>query len=112
MCKVLEIGPKGYYTWKARLLFKKKARVIEIKKRINVIYFSSKQRYGSPRITAELTPSGYKISRITVAKYMREIGLSSKLSRKYKITTDSNLKYNTIPNILNREFTATGLSKV
>lgn len=112
MCKVLEIGLRGYYTWKVRLLSKKKEKVIEIKKQINVIYFSSKQRYGSPRITVELTSLGYKISRITVAKYMREMGLSSKLSRKFKITTDSKHKYNTMPNILNREFTVTGPSRV
>jgi putative transposase len=112
MCKVLEIGLRGYYTWKVRLLSKKKQKIIEIKKQINIIYFSSKQRYGSPRIAAELASLGYKTSRITVAKYMREIGLLSKLSRKFKITTDSKHKYNTMPNILNREFTVTGPSKV
>jgi putative transposase len=73
MCKVLEIGLRGYYTWKVRLLSKKKEKIIEIKKQINVIYFSSKQRYGSPRIKAELTFFGYKISRITVAKCMRDM---------------------------------------
>ena len=112
MCQVLEIGLRGYYKWKIRSLSKKKEKTIEIKKQINVIYFSSKQRYGSPRIAAELSSSGDKISRITVAKYMREMGLLSKLNRKFKITTDSKHKYNTMPNILNREFTVTGPSKV
>jgi hypothetical protein len=36
---------------------------------------SSKQRYGSLRITCELQSLGYKISRITVEKYMKELGL-------------------------------------
>ncbi|MFH7000468.1 IS3 family transposase [Flavobacterium sp. FlaQc-57] len=76
------------------------------------MYFSSKQRYGSPRIAAELTSLGNKISRIAVAKYMMAMGLSSKLSRKFKITTDSKHKYNTMANILNREFTVSGPSKV
>jgi putative transposase len=112
MCQVLEIGLRGYYTWKTRSLSKKKQKSIEIKKQINFVYFSSKQRYGSPRIAAELTSLGDKISRTTVAKYMREMGLLSKLNRKFKITTDSKHKYNTMPNILNREFTVTGPSKV
>ncbi|WP_371131531.1 MULTISPECIES: IS3 family transposase [Chryseobacterium group] len=43
----------------------------KIKQQITSIYFASKQRYGSPRITFELNSLGYKISRITVAKYMR-----------------------------------------
>jgi transposase InsO family protein len=38
--------------------------------------------------------------------------LLSKLNQKFKITTDSKHKYNTMPNILNREFTVTGPSKV
>lgn len=112
MCKVLEIGIRGYYTWKVRLVCEKKQKVIAIKKLISSIYFSSKQRYGSPRIAAELTSMGNKISRITVAKYMREMGLLSKLRRKFKITTDSKHKYNIMPNILNREFTVTAPSKV
>ena len=52
------------------------------KEKITVIYFKSKQRYGSPRITLELRSIGYKISRpesfvrtgdaISVAKYIKQ----------------------------------------
>lgn len=71
MCRCLEVGLSGYYKWKSspicnRLILKEK-----IKQQITSIYFASKQRYGSPRITFELNSLGYKISRITVAKYMR-----------------------------------------
>ena len=75
-----------------------------IKERITFIYFSSKQRYGSPRITIELTSLGYQISRITVAKYMRELGLRSKLSKKFEVTTNSKHNYLVVENILNRVF--------
>ena len=69
MCNVLKLSSSGYYKWKnrrsssSRLLLKE-----EIKDQITSIYFSSKQRYGSPRITFELNSLGYKTSRITVAK--------------------------------------------
>jgi putative transposase len=69
-----------------------------------LIYFESKQRYGSLGITLELHRFGYKISRITVAKYMKQLGLRSKLSRKFKVTTNSNHNYLIVENILNREF--------
>ena len=69
-------------------------RKIAIKEQIKLIYFKSKQRYGSPRITLELQSLGYKISRpesfartgkaITVAKYMKQLGLRNKLSKKSK----------------------------
>jgi transposase InsO family protein len=77
-----------------------------------LIYFASKQRYGSPKITLELPSFGYEISRpksfartgevITVAKYMKQLGLRSKLNRKFKVKTNSNHNYLIVENILNR----------
>ncbi|AZI34130.1 hypothetical protein EIB73_13530 [Kaistella carnis] len=89
MCVVLEVGSSGYFKWKSkpissRLLLKEK-----IIYQISSIYFASKQRYRSARITFELNVLGYKISRITVAKYMKELGLRSTLSKKFKVTTNS-----------------------
>ncbi|WP_181898911.1 IS3 family transposase [Chryseobacterium indoltheticum] len=49
------------------MLFKEK-----IKQQITSIYFASEQRYGSPRITFELNVLDYKLSRVTVEKYMQE----------------------------------------
>lgn len=112
MCRCLEVGLSGYYKWKSspicnRLLLKEK-----IKQQIISIYFMSKQRYGSPRITFELNSLGYKISRITVAKYMRELGLRSKLSRKFKVTTNSRHNYLVVENVLDRNFTVAAPSEV
>jgi hypothetical protein len=52
-----------------------------VKEKITSIYFESKQRYGSPRMTVELF-LGSKASRITVAKYMNQLGLRSKMEQK------------------------------
>lgn len=112
MCNVLKLSSSGYYKWKnrrssSRLLLKEK-----IKDQITSIYFSSKQRYGSPRITFELNSLGYKTSRITVAKYMKELGLRSKLSRKFKVTTNSKHNYLLVENVLDRNFTVAAPSEV
>lgn len=112
MCKVLKIHSSSYYKWKARPASKRVLMKDKIKQQITSIYFASKQRYGSPRITAELNAMGYKISRVTVAKYMKELGLRSKLSKKFKVTTDSKHNYLIVDNVLNRNFTPAEPSQV
>jgi putative transposase len=42
---------------------------------------------------------------------MNQLGLRSKLSKKFKVTTNSKHKYLIVPNVLNREFTVTEPSK-
>ncbi|WP_072765579.1 IS3 family transposase [Arenibacter nanhaiticus] len=104
MCKVLAIGLRSYYRWKRSSTSKRELKKEKFKKLITEVYFEFKQRYGSPRITVELHSRGYKISRITVAKYMREMGLRSKLAKKFKATTDSKHNYQVVENVLDREF--------
>lgn len=112
MCKVLEVGSSGYFKWKNKPVSNRALMKNEITQKITSIYFASKQRYGSPRITTELNALGYKISRITVAKHMRELGLRSKLSKKFKVTTDSKHNYLVVENVLDRGFTVADPSRV
>lgn len=112
MCKVLKVSSSGYFKWKIRPKSKRLLLKEKIKKEISSIYFASKQRYVSPRITFELNALGYKISRITVAKYMKELGLRSKLSKKFKVTTNSKHNYLIVENVLDRNFLVTEPSKV
>lgn len=112
MCKVLKISASGYYKWKKKLPSDNILQKDKLKQQIMKLYFEFKQRYGSPRLTMELRALGYKISRITVAKYMKEMGLRSKLSRKFKATTDSKHNYLVVENVLDRNFVVTSKSKV
>jgi transposase InsO family protein len=112
MCKVLKVSQSGYYRWKNNFISNRVQKINSIKEKITAIYFESKQRYGSPRITIELNALGYKISRITIAKYMKQLGLFSKLSKKFKVTTDSKHNYLVVENILNRQFVVSQPSKV
>jgi len=63
MCKVLQISSGSYYRWKKQEITSRLQRKNAIQEQITSIYFESKQRYGSPRITLELQSLGYKISR-------------------------------------------------
>lgn len=112
MCKVLGIGLRSYYDWKSNAVSDRKQRAISIKKEIETVYFIKKQRYGSPRIAVELNAKGIRVSRNTVAKYMRDLGFRSKLGRKFRTTTDSKHTHRIMENHLNREFRTTELSKV
>ncbi|MFV8441850.1 IS3 family transposase [Flavobacterium sp. LB2P44] len=96
----------SYYQLKKQIITARQELKIAIKEQITSIYFESKQSYGSPRITLELHSLGYKISRITVAKYMKQLGLRSKLSKKFKVITNSNHNYLVVENVLNRAFIA------
>jgi len=106
MCHILEVGCSGYYKWKSRPICNRLLLKEKIKQQITSIYFAAKQRYGSPRITFELNVLGYKISRITVAKHMKE------LSKKFKVTTNSKHNYLVVENVLNRNFIVFQPSKV
>jgi hypothetical protein len=97
MCKVVQVGQRSYYQWKSGAISDRKQKNVLVKEKIISIYFDSKQRYGSPRMTAELTSLGNKLSRITVAKYMNQLGLQSKLSKKFKVTANSKQKYLIVP---------------
>ncbi|MEJ5148867.1 MULTISPECIES: IS3 family transposase [Sphingobacterium] len=112
MCKVMGVGSRSYYAWKIGSKQPNDSKVEILENRIKIIYFKNKQRYGSPRIAAELLDDGVKISRITVAKYMRNMGLRSKIGKKFKVTTDSKHSHKIMDNVLNREFTASEPSKV
>jgi hypothetical protein len=58
---------------KSQSVSDRKQRVVLVKEKNTSIYFESKQRYGSPRMTVELAFLGSKVSRITVAKYMNQL---------------------------------------
>ncbi|WP_286406190.1 IS3 family transposase [Myroides marinus] len=111
MCKVLGVSSSSYYHWKRSPKSLREQKKQELKQVVKDVYFEFKQRYGSPRISAELKARGYKISEPTVAKYMKELGLRSKLAKKFKVTTDSKHNYLVVENILERRFKQTAPCK-
>ena len=59
---------------------------------------------GKSRLAKDLQASGPPVSRATVASHMRQMGLRSKLSRRFIVTSDSSHDYKVAPNLLNRDF--------
>src|SRR5690554_1917531 len=104
MCGVLSVSRSSYYRWIKNPINKREQKYMELGQEIKDAYFDAKGRNGSPRLAKGLQASGVAVSRTTVARHMRKMGLSGKLSKKFRVTTDTSHDYNVAPNLLNREF--------
>ena len=71
---------------------------------IKVIFVKNRNIYGARRILKELAKQGIIISRRRTRKLMLAAGLSCKIKRKFKVTTDSNHNRPVAPNLLKRQF--------
>lgn len=113
MCQLMKVSRSAYYEWIKGDLSTRSIENQKLTIQIKQIYFSSKKRYGSPKIAAELSQNGQKVSRQRVARIMRSEGLFSIIKKKYKVcTTDSNHSYPIAPNMLNQDFTVSEPGKV
>lgn len=105
MCKTFKVSRSGYYDWLHRKPSKREEESNQLRSVIGDIYKDSQNRYGSIKITKELTNLGWSISRPRVARIMRSEGLRSIIKRKYRCTTtDSNHSFSIAENHLNRDF--------
>jgi len=104
MCRVLNVSKSSYYRWFKEPIGKRKQNYMELDKKIKQAYFKAKGRNGSPRLAKDLLACGTVVSRTTVASHMKYMGLRSKLSKRYKVTTDSTHNFEVAPNLLNRVF--------
>ena len=105
MCSALEVSRSGYYAWRQRPTSAQATRREQLVKRIQAVHEDSRQRYGSPRIHAELQAQGTSCSQNTVAKLMRLRGIRSKMRRRFVVrTTDSRHGHPIAANCLNRQF--------
>lgn len=106
MCKYMKISKNAYYTWiKTNKNKKQKSSLLYLKQRITIIYNESNQIYGSLRIQKILERENLVYSRSYIALLMKELGLKSVLSKKYRvITTNSNHDFPIAENILKRDF--------
>lgn len=106
MCRVLHASKSGFYDWLLRsesISRRQKERYLRLLD-IEKIYKNSRATYGARRVHAVMKGMGHKISRPTVGRLMTELGIKSKVKRRFKNTTDSNHKFAIAPNLVKREF--------
>jgi transposase InsO family protein len=107
MCRALHVSKSGYHAWKQRPVSPRRRRRLEVVEQIRQAHQGSRHTYGSPRITVELKESGVSVCENTVARYMRQAGICSKVKRRFRVkTTDSAHAHPVAANVLDRGFTA------
>ena len=105
MARSLKVSSRSYYDWRKHKYHQKADKKEKLKDKIKESYNLSEGLYGSVRITADLCSSGTYISRPTVQRYMRELGIKSVLTKKFKVcTTDSKHNNHIADNLLDRKF--------
>lgn len=114
MCKVLGTKEISYYKWRDKFFSPTQLQKTLIKEEITSIFYEYKGRYGNGKIYAELESRGFKLNKSSVSKYMKKMGLVSKLSCKHKISSSSFIPHNPyiFPNVLNRQFNTAEPSQV
>lgn len=103
MCQILKVSRNAYYRWLRKGEGPRLCFQIKLEKVITEEFHNAKERYGSPRLTLEVN-NRMKVSRPTVAKYMKRMGLRCRYAKKYKVTTDSKHDYKVADNLLDRHF--------
>jgi putative transposase len=104
MCKILEVCRSSYYKRINRENGKRATENKSLLEKIREVFEQSKQRYGSPRIRAELKRHGLSCNKKRIARLMNKHGIAAKIFRKYRNTTNSDHQKEKSQNILSREF--------
>ncbi len=106
-CDVLRVSRSGFYSWRKRPPSATATRRAALTQEVREVHRISRETYGAVRVHQALGQRGTKCDRKTVAKVMREAGIRSKTSRKFRVTTtDSNHAHPVAQNVLARDFTA------
>ena len=111
MCHVLEVSASGYYAWQDRKPSPRAERHARIQAAVRQAHAASHGIYGSQKIARQLQQQHdlERACRNTVARAMRELGLKSRIRRRFvPTTTQVDPTKRPAPNTLDRDFTAEG----
>jgi putative transposase len=109
LCTVLGVARSWFHDWRAgnHAAAASSSAEADLVSQIRGIFQDSGERYGAPRIHAELRSQGIRIARKRVARLMRENRIRPPRRKKRPpITTDSRHDYGIAPNLLQRAFEA------
>ncbi len=108
MCRVLEVSPSGYYAWRKREPSARSKANAALLKKIEEIHKESDGTYGAPRIHAELEDQENGASLNRVSRVMRAAEIRGVSRRKGTKTTVRGEDTRPAPDLVDRDFTATG----
>jgi len=108
LCRVLGVSRSGYYAWQSRPPSERRRADDALAETINDIYKGSGNRYGAPKIHAELADDHeIFVGRKRVARLMRQEGIVGVTRGKKWRTTTPDPATPPAPDLVERDFTAT-----
>ena len=106
LCHVVGVSTRGLRAFRSRPASRRQRSDLVTLAHIKEQSRLSLGSYGRPRMTEELKEIGLDVGHRRVGRLMRQNGISVVRTRKHKVTTDSDHKFNIAPNLLDRDFTA------
>jgi putative transposase len=109
MCRALAVSASGYYAWIDRAPSPRARRHAQIRQAVQEVHAASHGVYGSLKIAHELRQRDdlERACRNTVATAMRELGLKSRIRKRFTpTTTQVDPTREPAPNLLARDFSA------
>jgi putative transposase len=108
LCQVMDVSLRGLRAFRNRPASRRQRSDLVTLAHIKEQSRLSLGSYGRPRMTEELKEIGLNVGHRRVGRLMRQNGISVVRTRKHKVTTDSDHKFNIAPNLLDRDFMADG----
>jgi transposase InsO family protein len=103
MCRALAVAPSGFYAAMARPVSARAARDAALLAKVEAAHAASGERYGAPRVHAELRAQGEAVGRKRVARLMRGAALAGRRpGARRPRTTVSGAGPGVAPNVLAR----------
>jgi len=104
---LLEISRSSYYSYKNKKTNKRSLEEQILKEEIREIWVLNEKKYGSPKIQGELRKKGMRVSERRIQKLMKEMGIKSVVTQKYKYKASVPTEQEGLENKLNRDFNST-----
>ena len=110
-CRALGVSRSWYYKWASGRLPPRAARRQRLQAEVARLFQAHGGTYGSPRITADLTEAGWRVSENTVAALMRELGLAARRKRRRRSATRPAKGRWRAPDLVKRDFPADDINQ-
>jgi transposase InsO family protein len=104
-CRALGVSQSWFYKWSHGDRSARRGRRERLAGEVARLFAKHRGRYGSPRITAELRDLGWRVSKNTVARLMREQRLVARGKRRRGTTRPGKARWRA-PDLVKRRFSA------
>jgi len=104
ICRILKVSTSGFYDSIKRKPSDQQIRRKSIGQAVAKSYFDSNRVYGYRKVYEDLDMDNIQCCKETIRRVMRDIGLYSRIKRKFVVTTNSDHLFEMADNIIGRNF--------